>query len=115
MKKYLKISSIILSSLIISNSAIADDGNKFFTKIYGGLSYLSDKNFSQQRIASNGASGKGKFSNGNLWGAAFGYQINPKFSTEISWDYRTNNNDNVSFSDNTNFNQENYASSVFLC
>lgn len=48
MKKYLKISYIILSSLIITNSAMADNSQKFFGKIYGGFSYLSDKNFLQE-------------------------------------------------------------------
>jgi hypothetical protein len=49
-----KIGLILASSILISNSAFADDTGKWYVKLYSGTSTLSDQSAKQTDIARAG-------------------------------------------------------------
>lgn len=112
LKRGLTLASLFI--IMISNQALADSEKKSYIKLYGGLSHLSDKSFTQEEVSSNGATGEAKFNNGFLWGGAIGYKIKENFLAEIAWDYSSNNNENISFSDGNSYESGNFASSIFF-
>lgn len=108
------LSALTTAFLLSSTAAMADEAGRFYGKIYGGASILGDKDFDQTGIAASSATGDGSFSTGWFAGAAAGYYFTENFAAEIAWDYRTNGNDNIDFSDGTAFSDGNYASNIFF-
>jgi outer membrane protein W len=108
-----KIGLILVSSILISNSAFADDTGKWYVKLYSGISTLSDQSIRQTDVASAGATGKIKNDSGFMAGGSLGYNYNNNLSVEIAWDYRSNDS-KTNFSDGTRFNDGDFASNIFF-
>jgi outer membrane protein W len=95
------------------NTAFADDGGKWYGKLYGGASVLGDQTVNQTGVAAAGATGKNENDSGFLAGGAVGYHYSDNLSAELAWDYITNDATNR-FSDGTNFNDGDFSSSIFF-
>ena len=76
-----------------------------------GVSQLSDQNFVIQDSDSLDGNGVASTSSGIAAGLGFGYQVNPSFSAEIYWEYRSNDTDTNIDNVETTF-EGNYASSI---
>ena len=108
-----KIGLILVSSILISNSAFADDKGKWNVKLYSGTSTLSDQSTRQTDVASAGATGKIKNDSGFMAGGSVGYNYNNNLSAEIAWDYRSNDS-KTNFSDGSRFNDGDFASNIIF-
>ena len=108
-----KIGLILVSSILISNSAFADDTGKWNVKLYSGTSTLSDQSIRQTDVAGAGATGKIKNDSGFMAGGSVGYNYNNNLSVEIAWDYRSNDS-KTNFSDGNRFNDGDFASNIFF-
>jgi outer membrane protein W len=108
-----KIGLILASSILISNSAFADDTGKWYVKLYSGTSTLSDQSTKQTDVASAGASGKIKNDSGFMAGGSVGYNYTNNLSVELAWDYRSNDS-KTNFSDGSRFNDGDFASNIFF-
>ena len=108
-----KIGLILASSILISNSAFADDTGKWYVKLYSGTSTLSDQSAEQTDVASAGASGKIKNDSGFMAGGSVGYNYTNNLSVELAWDYRSNDS-KTNFSDGSRFNDGDFASNIFF-
>jgi len=104
---------IIASAASLSNPALAEDGGKWYGKLYGGASSLGDQSIKQTGVAANGATGKIKNDSGFMLGGSVGYHYTNNFSVEVAWDY-TSNDSKTNFSDGTNFNEGDFASNIFF-
>lgn len=111
----------ILTSAVIFATLVpvhADEGSnnngKFFAKLYGGVTMLGDQDISQNGVAGTGATSDASFDNGWTAGASAGYYFTNNIATEIAWDYRTNPNDTVNFTDGTSFNDGDFSSNIFF-
>jgi opacity protein-like surface antigen len=103
--------SVVLAGLAWVAPATAD-GN-FYLRPHVGLSMLQDNDFRQSGVAAAGAKGDGEYDTGWVAGLGFGYRYGNGWSAEIDWEYRTNDNDSVNFSDGTNFDDGDIASNIF--
>lgn len=88
------------------------DGN-WYLKPTVGAAFLSSSSFSQSGVAEEGASGSGEFDSGYFAGIGVGYRYGNGWSAEVTWEFRTNDIDQVIFSDGTRFTEGNYASNIF--
>lgn len=112
-KKSFMFFSAFLVFNFVSNPALADDTGKWYGKIYGGSSILGDQTIKQTGVAAAGATGKNENDSGMTLGGALGYNYTNNTSVELAWDYTSNDTSNK-FSDGTNFNEGNFASSIFF-
>lgn len=97
--------------LLLSAPAWAQ-GN-YYLRPHVGLSVVLDNDFDQSGVATPGASGDGSYDSGFAAGLAFGYRYGNGFSAELDWEYRSNGNDAVAFSDGTSFSDGDIASNIF--
>jgi opacity protein-like surface antigen len=88
------------------------DGN-WYLKPTVGAAFLSSSSFNQSGVAEPGATGTGDFDSGYFAGIGFGYRFDNGWSTDLTWEFRTNDLNEVSFSDGTRFTEGNYASNIF--
>jgi opacity protein-like surface antigen len=87
--------------------------DNFYLKPHVGVSIVQDNDFGQLGIAAPGADGEGEYETGWAAGLGFGYRYGNGWSAEIDWEYRTNDNDSIAFSDATSFDDGNLASNIF--
>jgi outer membrane protein W len=108
---------LLLSAMTVatslSSASFANDGGKWYGKLYGGASVLGDHTIKQTGVAAAGATGKNENDGGFLAGGAVGYHYSNNLSAELAWDYITNDATNR-FSDGTNFNDGDFSSSIFF-
>jgi outer membrane protein W len=112
-KKTFLLLSAMTFATSLSSTAFADDGGKWYGKLYGGASVLGDQTIKQTGVAAGGATGKNENDGGFLAGGAVGYHYSNNLSAELAWDYITNDATNR-FSDGTNFNDGDFSSSIFF-
>lgn len=98
-------------STLLATPALAE-GN-YYIKPHLGLSIVQDNDLAQTGVAAPGAEGDGSYDTGFAAGLAFGYRYGNGWSAEIDWEYRSNDNDEVSFTDGTRFDNGDIASNVF--
>lgn len=96
---------------LLATPAFAE-GN-YYIKPHLGLSTVQDNDLAQAGVATPGAEGDGSYDTGFATGVAFGYRYGNGWSAEIDWEYRSNDNDEVSFTDGTRFDDGDIASNVF--
>lgn len=101
----------VAAGLLLSAPAWAQ-GN-YFLRPHVGLSIVQDNDFDQTGVVTPGASGDGSYDNGFATGLAFGYRYGNGLSAELDWEYRSNGNDAVDFSDGTSFSDGDIASNIF--
>ena len=97
----------------LADDRLSNEG-RWYGKIYSGASFLGDESFNQTGVATAGATGDGSFDTGWGAGAAAGYFFTDNLAMELAWDYRSNDNDSIDFSDGANFSEGNYASNIFF-
>jgi outer membrane protein W len=97
----------------LSTNTLANDSGKWYGKLYGGASILGDQTIQQTGVAASGATGKNENDGGYTLGGAVGYHYTNNLSVELAWDYTTNDAA-TRFSDGTNFNDGDFASSIFF-
>ena len=102
--------SVCLLALLWGGFAGAT-GN-YYLKPHLGISMVQDNDFGQTGIAAPGAVGDGEYDNGWSAGLGVGYRYGNGWSAEIDWEYRTNDNDSLRFSDSTFFGEGNIASNI---
>ena len=96
------------SCLLTSTVAFASNNQgKYYASLYGGLSYMNNKNFN-----TNNQNLSTKLSNGFTSGAAIGHYITDNISAELSWSYTTNDHNGTS-SGLFASTEGNYASNIF--
>ena len=110
-----KFTLILATTAFIYKPAFADDTGKWFVKLYGGTSTLSDQSIEQTGVpdVTAGATGKIKNDSGFMAGGSVGYNYNNNLSVEIAWDYRSNDS-KTNFSDGIRFNDGDFASNIFF-
>jgi outer membrane protein W len=108
-----KLTLILVTTAFIYKPAFADDTGKWFVKLYGGTSTLSDQSTKQIDVASAGATGKIKNDSGFMAGGSVGYNYTNNLSVEVAWDYRSNDS-KTNFSDGSRFNDGDFASNIFF-
>lgn len=102
---------ILFAGLIgISAMATASDQFGWYIKPYGGLSQLSDTSGKRSDVPPQDVDVG--VDAGFVAGLGVGYRYNNRWSTEVAWEYRTNDSETV-FQDGTVFDDGNYASNSF--
>ena len=97
----------------LASTAWADDGGKWYGKLYGGYSMLGDTSFDQEGVAAAGATGDTDSDGGFLAGGAVGYNFTNNIAAELAWDYITNDT-TATFSDGTRSTDGDFSSSIFF-
>jgi len=103
---------VIFTASFMLSAPLWAQGN-YYLKPHLGISIVQDNDFSQSGVAATGARADGSYDSGYAAGLAFGYRYGNGFSAEIDWEYRSNSNDEVSFSDGAAFGDGDLASNIF--
>jgi opacity protein-like surface antigen len=98
-------------ALLLGPALVHATGN-FYLKPHVGASFLQDTDINQAGVVSAGADGDGEFDTGWAAGLAFGYRYGNGWSAELDWEYRTNDNDSIDFSDGTSFSDGDFSSNT---
>ncbi len=98
-------------TLALATPEAKAEGN-WYLKPTVGAAFLSSSSFRQSGVAEDGATGNGDFDSGYFAGIGFGYRFDNGWSTDLTWEFRTNDIDEVRFSDGTRFTEGNYASNI---
>jgi opacity protein-like surface antigen len=102
----------LAAACLLATGFSVAQGN-FYLKPHAGLSLAQDNDFGQAGVAAAGVTGSGAYDTGFAGGLGIGYRYGNGFSAEIDWEYRSNDNDRIGFSDGTSFSDGNLASSTF--
>jgi outer membrane protein W len=98
----MKVKSLVLYAAIasaLSAPAFAEDSMKWFepgkwyVRIGAGASVQNDQNIDQTGLAASGIDGKMNIDSGYTAGISLGYMIDKHWSTEVAWDYISNDAD----------------------
>ena len=104
----MRFSSFFIPCLLTSTIAFASNNQgKYYSSLYGGLSYMNNKNFN-----TNNQNLSTKLSNGFTSGAAIGHYITDNISAELSQTYKTKNHKGTTTGLFTGT-EGNYASNIF--
>jgi opacity protein-like surface antigen len=101
----------LLTSPLAAVSAEARDGN-WYLKPSIGYTTLGSSNFDSTGFPADDGTGRGEFDSGYMAGIAFGYRYGNGWTTEVAWEFRNNDVDQVSFSDGSVFTDGDYASNT---
>lgn len=112
-KSLLRQHHAVLAAFLLTAGPAMAEGN-YYLKGHAGFSIAQDNDFGQTGVAATGASGDGNYGSGFATGAALGYRYGNGFSAEIDWEYRSNDNDSITFSDGTSYSEGNLASNTFF-
>ncbi len=99
--------SAFLIMFMLANSVLATE--RFYSKIYLGASVLGNQEFSQSNFKPLGVKGEMETNLGYRAGFSIGWIWHNNFSSEITFDYVTNNA-KTSFTDGSKFNGGDYSS-----
>jgi opacity protein-like surface antigen len=102
-----------LAACLMTSAPVMAEGN-YYLRGHAGFSIAGDNEFAQTGVAAAGATGSGSYGSGFATGIAFGYRYGNGFSAEIDWEYRSNDNDSITFSDGTSYSEGNLASNTFF-
>jgi outer membrane protein W len=108
------ISVSVFSLLITVSNTIADDSGRYFIKLQGGFAFLSDRDIEQFNVAAGETQVDASFDTGYAVGTAFGYYITDNWLAEVSWDYRSNDNDSIKADRNNLIDDGEFASNMFF-
>ena len=98
----MKVKGLILyaaTASALSAPAFAQDTTKWFepgkwyVRIWAGASVQNDQNIDQTGLAASGIDGKMNIDSGYTAGISLGYMIDKHWSTEVAWDYISNDAD----------------------
>lgn len=106
---------VLIIAAVLSNSATfaASDESGWFVRPYIGMSSVDDT--TGNAINVDGVSGNTdiQLDTGFVSGIGIGYHYNDRVSSEIAWEYRSNDSQ-VNVANQSNFNDGNYASNSFF-
>jgi len=101
----------LLASPLAALSAEARDGN-WYVKPTIGYTTLSSSSFDRTGFSAQDGSGRGEFDSGYMAGIGLGYRYGNGWSAELAWEYRSNDVDQVSFSDGSVISDGDFASNI---
>lgn len=111
MKKSRVVALVLASTGLSAFNVLAKQTEGFYIKPMLGVSQISDQNFTVQGSQGLDGNANASASSGIAAGLGIGYQITPSFSTELYWEYRSNDTDTNIDNVETSF-TGNYASSI---
>jgi len=108
-KKILCMFAIIL----INSQVFAADKGAWEIRPYVGISQMSDLDASTLGVGASDGRADIELDSGFTAGFGIAYNFNDKVSTEIAWEYRSNESQ-TRLADGQNFTEGNYASNIFF-
>ena len=92
---------------------LAGATGNYYIKPHVGIGIVRDNDFDQAGVVTPGAGGDGEYETGWAAGLGVGYRYGNGWSAELDWEYRTNDNDTIGFSDGSRFDDGDIASNIF--
>ncbi len=103
---------LLILAAVLTNTTAAWSQPSWYVKSYLGFSQISDLEGTSTNIGDSDGPIDVNLDSGFFAGGAVGYRFNDRWSTDLSWEYRSNDSE-TTIADGTAFNEGNYASNVF--